>query len=127
MSSPGKSSEKAPEVAAEELPQRPGFERDTIAAIATPAGVGGVGIVRLSGTKVTDIAGSLCGDTHLRERFAHYREFLDSNGDVIDDGLAIRFTAPRSFTGEDCLELQCHGGRYVLARLLQRCLELGAR
>ena len=127
MSSPGKSSEKAPEVAAEELPQRPGVERDTIAAIATPAGVGGVGIIRLSGTKVTDIAGSLCGDTHLRERFAHYREFLDGNGDVIDDGLAIRFTAPRSFTGEDCLELQCHGGRYVLARLLQRCLELGAR
>ena len=99
---------------------------DTIAAISTPAGVGGIGVVRLSGTQCRPIASALAGAVP-RPRKAQYQTFKDADGRPIDQGIALYFPAPRSYTGEDVLELQCHGGPVVLNMLLGRVLELGAR
>ena len=95
---------------------------ETIAAIATAPGRGAVGIVRVSGRDIGAIVKALCGRT-LKAREANYLPFLASNGDAIDRGLAVYFPAPHSFTGEDVLELQAHGGPIVLQLLLARCLE----
>jgi len=102
-------------------------DHDTIAAVATPSGTGGIGVIRLSGTRAIEIARRISSGQTLRERTAHYTQFLDETGSVIDDGLVIVFVAPRSFTGQDCVELQGHGGPIVLNQLLRRCLDLGAR
>jgi len=99
---------------------------DTIAAIATPAGRGGVGIVRVSGAGLQAWARPLTG-AGLTPRLARRVRFLDAAGAAIDDGLALFFPAPRSYTGEDVLELHGHGGMVVLRMLLARCVELGAR
>ncbi|MGD0959506.1 MAG: tRNA uridine-5-carboxymethylaminomethyl(34) synthesis GTPase MnmE [Methylomonas sp.] len=99
---------------------------DTIAAIATPPGNGGVGIIRISGPAASDIAGQI-SRKKVKPRQALYRQFLDEDGGVIDSGLLLYFSAPASFTGEDVLELHAHGGRVVLDMLLRRILALGAR
>ncbi|MEZ5477386.1 MAG: tRNA uridine-5-carboxymethylaminomethyl(34) synthesis GTPase MnmE [Thiolinea sp.] len=99
---------------------------DTIAAIATPPGRGGVGIIRLSGTRVPDIARHMLGACPAPRR-AVYGRFLDAAGQPLDDGIALYFPAPHSFTGEAVLELQGHGGPVVLDMVLRRCLQLGAR
>jgi len=99
---------------------------DTIVAIATPAGAGGVGIVRLSGMKARDIAAHIC-NMPLQVRHAHHVRFHDAVGDAIDDGIALYFAAPASFTGEDVVELQAHGSPVVLQQLVARCCALGAR
>lgn len=99
---------------------------DTIAAVATPAGRGGVGIVRVSGPKAREI-GLTITNVVLRPRFATFTDFTDANGQVIDQGLALLFIAPASFTGEDVLELQGHGGPVVMSLLLARVMQLGAR
>jgi len=99
---------------------------DTIAAIATPPGNGGVGIVRVSGSLVPDIARQLLNKA-LPPRYASYSSFIDAKGVVIDSGIALYFPAPNSFTGEDILELQGHGGSVVLNMLLRQVLALGAR
>ena len=99
---------------------------DTIAAVATPPGQGGVGIVRLSGPDVPGIAKQLLG--HLPSpRHAELHNFLDADNDLIDNGLVLYFAAPASFTGEHVLELQGHGGPVVMDLLLARVLALGAR
>ena len=98
----------------------------TIAAIATPAGRGGVGIVRISGPASRRIAESLLGEVPPA-RVATLRPFADAAGEPIDAGLALYFPAPHSLTGEDVLELHGHGGPVVLDVLLRRVLELGAR
>jgi tRNA modification GTPase len=100
-------------------------DQDTIAAVATAPGRGGIGIVRLSGKNALAIAQELSGKT-LRPRFAHFSRF-HLNDELIDEGLAIYFPAPHSFTGEDVVELQVHGGPLVLRLLLEACLTLGAR
>ena len=99
---------------------------DTIAAVATPAGRGGVGIVRVSGPRSADIALSILGK-HPEPRFAEYRPFKNTAGQIIDIGLALFFVSPKSFTGEDVLELHGHGGSVVMDMLLQEVLSLGAR
>jgi len=99
---------------------------DTIAAIATAAGRGGIGIVRVSGPACREIAGSLLGEVPPA-RVATLRPFADAAGEPIDEGLALYFPAPHSLTGEDVLELHGHGGAVVLDVLLRRVLELGAR
>jgi len=99
---------------------------DTICAIATPPGVGGVGIIRISGPLCRSIADQLLGIS-LQTRHAHFARFKDEHGQTIDSGIALLFTAPASFTGEDILELQGHGGSQVLQMLMSRILELGAR
>lgn len=100
--------------------------RETIAAVATAQGRGGVGIVRVSGPQAARIAQAIAG-RQLKPRHAHYGPFRDAAGDTLDEGLALYFPGPNSFTGEDVLELQGHGGPVVLDLLLRRCLELGAR
>jgi len=99
---------------------------DTIAAIATAHGRAGIGVVRVSGRSLGDFATALMGVVPPARR-ATRAVFRDAHGAVIDDGLALYFPAPRSYTGEDVLELQGHGGPLVLAMLLRRCFELGAR
>ena len=98
----------------------------TIAAVATAPGRGGVGVVRVSGKNLLPMAQALCGKMPL-PRVATYADFKDVNGEAIDNGLLLFFAAPASFTGEDVIELQGHGGPVVMEMLLNRCLELGAR
>ncbi|MBO1924909.1 tRNA uridine-5-carboxymethylaminomethyl(34) synthesis GTPase MnmE [Thiomicrorhabdus sp. 6S3-12] len=99
---------------------------DTIAAVATAPGRGGVGIVRVSGNKAKSIAEAVLGKIP-EPRYAHYGPFYGAQGEVLDRGIALYFPNPNSFTGEDVLELQGHGGPVVLQWLLERVVELGAR
>jgi len=97
---------------------------DPIVAVATASGRGAVGIVRVSGTSLASLVAAICGRA-LTPRQATYTPFLDRAGAAIDHGLAIYFPAPNSYTGEDVVELQAHGGPVVLQLLLARCLEAG--
>ena len=101
-------------------------ETETICAIATPPGVGGVGVIRTSGPLSTSIAKEILG-TIPQARRAHFARFRDDQGQAIDSGIALLFIAPASFTGEDVLELQGHGGPQILQMLMSRVMELGAR
>ncbi len=98
---------------------------DPIVAVATAAGRGAVGIVRASGRDLEPLIQGLCGRA-LQPRHATYLPFLDADSQAVDHGLAIHFPAPHSYTGEDVLELQAHGGPVVLQLLLARCLQAGA-
>jgi len=98
---------------------------DPIVAIATASGRGAVGIVRVSGARLAPLVDALCGRP-LKPREATYLPFRDADGEPVDHGLAIHFPSPHSFTGEDVLELQAHGGTVVLQLLLARCLEAAA-
>jgi tRNA modification GTPase len=98
---------------------------DPIAAIATAPGRGAVGIVRVSGPALDALIQAICGRA-LKPREATYLAFRDADGGAIDQGLALHFPAPHSYTGEDVLELQAHGGPVVLQLLLARCLQAGA-
>ncbi len=99
---------------------------DIIAAPATPPGRGAVAVVRASGPDLSRLIEGLAGRP-LEPRRAHYLAFRDGDGDIIDRGLALFFPAPRSYTGEDVLELHCHGSPAVVESLLQRLFQLGAR
>lgn len=101
-------------------------DTDTICAIATPSGRSGVGIVRVSGPLCQDIARSVLSFVP-RKRHAHFCNFLDRDGELIDQGITLYFPAPHSFTGEDVLELQGHGGIHVLDCLIREISALGAR
>lgn len=98
---------------------------DPIVAIATASGRGAVGIVRVSGARLAPLVDAICGRA-LKPREATYLPFRDADGEPVDHGLAIHFPSPNSFTGEDVLELQAHGGAVVLQLLLARCLEAAA-
>jgi tRNA modification GTPase len=100
--------------------------RDTIAALATPPGRGGIGVIRVSGPLAAKIARGILGEVP-RPRRAVIRPFHDADGQTLDQGLALYFAAPASFTGEDVLELHGHGGPVVMDMLLARTLQLGAR
>ncbi|GHC56176.1 tRNA modification GTPase MnmE [Alcaligenes pakistanensis] len=95
-----------------------------IVAIATAPGRGGIGVIRVSGTELATLIQILFGRT-LQARHAHFLPFKDKHGEAIDEGIALFFKGPHSYTGEDVLELQGHGGPAVLRRLLDRCLEAG--
>ncbi len=99
---------------------------DTIAAIATASGAGGIGVVRVSGALSRDIATHILGHCPA-PRHAAYLDFKQVNGDLIDRGIAIFYPNPHSYTGEDVLELQAHGGTALMQILLQCCITLGAR
>jgi tRNA modification GTPase len=99
---------------------------DTIAAVASPAGRGAVGVIRVSGPRVPQIAAGILGALPA-PRQARFSSFLDAQGKSLDEGIALYFPAPRSYTGEDVLEIQGHGGALVVDMLLQRLLELGCR
>jgi len=99
---------------------------DTIAAISTGSGKAGIGVVRISGPLAQQISRLITG-ADLTPRQAHYLPFFDQSGQALDEGIALLFKAPHSFTGEDILELQGHGGAVILDMLLTRVLGLGAR
>lgn len=99
---------------------------DTIAAIATAPGAGGIGVVRVSGPLAASIAAQILGHCPP-PRHAAYLSFLQADGVLIDRGIAIYFPNPHSYTGEDVLELQAHGGTALMQILLARCIECGAR
>ncbi|MGB0465941.1 MAG: tRNA uridine-5-carboxymethylaminomethyl(34) synthesis GTPase MnmE [Pontibacterium sp.] len=102
------------------------IDQDTIAAQATPPGRGGVGIIRVSGKHTLDIAKAMLG-FEPKARYAHYGAFIDADGYELDQGIALYFPGPNSFTGEDVLELQGHGGPVIMDFILRRVTELGAR
>ncbi|WP_320824353.1 tRNA uridine-5-carboxymethylaminomethyl(34) synthesis GTPase MnmE [Reinekea sp.] len=99
---------------------------ETIAAVATPPGRGGVGIIRISGRKACDLAKRLL-QIVPKPRYAHYGPFYDEQQQVIDSGIALFFPGPHSFTGEDVLELQGHGGPVILELLLEQLVRQGCR
>jgi tRNA modification GTPase len=99
---------------------------DTIAAIATAHGAGGIGVVRVSGPHSAEIARQILGQCP-KPRYAAYLPFRQAGGELIDHGIAIYFQAPHSYTGEDVLELQAHGGTALMQMLLQQCIAAGAR
>lgn len=103
------------------------FDSSPIAAIATAPGRGGIGVVRVSGKNISSVIEALCATKSVEQqpRHATFTNFVNADGSVIDQGLAIYFKAPHSYTGEDVLELQGHGGPVVLQMLLTRCLEAG--
>jgi tRNA modification GTPase len=101
------------------------YDSSPIAAIATAPGRGGIGVVRLSGKNLAPVMQAVCGTTQLQPRHATYLPFRDADGSAIDQGIAMYFKAPHSYTGEDVLELQGHGGPVVMQMLLARCLEAG--
>ncbi len=102
------------------------LDDDTICAIATPPGRGGIGIVRISGSETESIVKKLTGSVP-ESRVAEFSRFLDDDGNVLDEGILLLFRAPNSFTGETVAELQGHGGPQVLNAVLRRVLALGAR
>lgn len=105
-----------------------GGAADTISAIATPHGRGGIGIIRLSGSKAADIALKLCQrDKPFTPRFTHFHHWYDARGETIDHGLTIYFAGSNSYTGEDTVELQAHGSPMLLKSLFERTLALGCR
>ena len=97
----------------------------TIAAISTAAGAGGIGVIRISGPLALKIGKKISGG-ELLPRIANFKSFKDLNGSLIDQGLILFFPAPNSFTGEDIIELQCHGGRIVTQSILNFCIKNGA-
>ncbi|GAA0559254.1 tRNA uridine-5-carboxymethylaminomethyl(34) synthesis GTPase MnmE [Halomonas salifodinae] len=101
------------------------YPQDTIAALATPPGRGGVGIIRVSGPLSAPLAEAILGHCP-RPRYAYYGPFRGATGQL-DEGIALYFPGPHSFTGEDVLELQGHGGPVIMDLLLERCVQLGAR
>lgn len=104
----------------------PPASADTIVAVATPPGRGGVGVVRVSGPLAVDLCKSVCGVLPEPRRAVH-RAFVDGDGRTLDEGLVLRFAAPASYTGEDVVEFQGHGSPPALSALVQRCVALGAR
>jgi tRNA modification GTPase len=102
------------------------FPQETIAAIATPAGKGGIGVIRVSGEKVTMIIQRVLGRL-IDARKAYFLPFFEQDGSILDSGLALYFKAPKSFTGEDVLELHAHGSPVVLDLLMHRIISLGVR
>ncbi len=99
--------------------------QETIAALATPTGHGGIGVIRISGPLVPEIAHALLGQLP-QPRYATLSNFVDSEDQLLDQGIALYFPAPHSFTGEDVLEIQGHGGAIVMDILLKALLKLGA-
>jgi tRNA modification GTPase len=102
-------------------------DKDPIVAIATPPGRGGIGIVRVSGANLAPVVDAVLGEkgAALAPRHATFARFVDADGREIDEGIALLFPAPHSYTGEDVLELHGHGGPVVMRMLLARCLEAG--
>jgi tRNA modification GTPase len=103
------------------------IDSDTIAAIATAAGRGGIGVIRISGPKASEIALSATRLKELKPASALFSEFISSENQVIDHGYLLYFAAPASFTGEDVVEIQAHGSPVLLDLILKRVIELGAR
>ena len=101
------------------------MDKDTIVALATPQGSGGIGIIRLSGNKSKNIAEKITKNPNLKPRYAQLIQF--NNDNLQDNAILIYFVAPNSYTGEDVVEFQCHGGRYVTDKVIDLCLNNGAR
>ncbi|MGE5195866.1 MAG: tRNA uridine-5-carboxymethylaminomethyl(34) synthesis GTPase MnmE [Anaerolineae bacterium] len=108
---------------------RPYQAKETIAAIATPPGEGGIAVIRISGSEALAVAEKLFSGPVRRYQThtAHFGKIIDSNGQTIDEGLLLVMLAPKSYTGEDTIELHCHGGSLVTRKVLDRALEAGAR
>ncbi|NIN35328.1 MAG: tRNA uridine-5-carboxymethylaminomethyl(34) synthesis GTPase MnmE, partial [Gammaproteobacteria bacterium] len=100
------------------------MRRDTIAAIATPSGRGGIGVIRVSGPDSLEIARAI-SNKEPEPRIAHYRKFHNPEGMEIDNGILIYYPGPHSYTGEDVIELQGHGGPVVLGMLIKAVCSLG--
>ena len=99
---------------------------DTIVAVATPNGRGGIGIVRLSGSKAIQVASKVVRVELPKSRTTNYTDFFDSKGNKIDTGLVVFFKAPNSYTGENVIEMHMHGNPIILGEMVRACCELDA-
>ena len=106
------------------------FSRDTIVAVSTPPGTGGIAVIRVSGPEAVDIVGSVWRGVPMKNcesHTAHLGKIVDENGEVLDEVVATLFLAPNSYTGEDIIELSCHGSRWIQREIVNLLIRSGAR
>ena len=103
------------------------YEKDSIVALATPRGIGAIAVVRVSGQSLSSLFTKLTGVKKIKERYAYYRKIFSSSGEVLDNSLILFFNGPSSFTGEDIIEISCHGGEVVPKKIINQLIEYGCR
>ena len=94
------------------------YEKDSIVALATPRGIGAIAVIRVSGDSLSDLFFKLTNIKKIKPRYAYYKDILSSSGDVLDHSLVVFFRGPSSFTGEDVIEISCHGGEVVSKKII---------
>ena len=103
------------------------YEKDSIVALATPRGIGAIAVIRVSGDSLSDLFLKLTNIKKIKPRYAYYKDILSSSGDVLDHSLVVFFRGPSSFTGEDVIEISCHGGEVVSKKIIDQIISYGCR
>ena len=103
------------------------YEKDSIVALATPRGIGAIAVIRVSGDSLSDLFFKLTNIKKIKPRYAYYKDILSSSGDVLDHSLVVFFKGPSSFTGEDVIEISCHGGEVVSKKIINQIVSYGSR
>ena len=103
------------------------YEKDSIVALATPRGIGAIAVIRVSGDSLSDLFFKLTNIKKIKPRYAYYKDILSSSGDVLDHSLVVFFRGPSSFTGEDVIEISCHGGEVVSKKIIDQIISYGCR
>ena len=103
------------------------YEKDSIVALATPRGIGAIAVIRVSGDSLSDLFFKLTNIKKIKPRYAYYKDILSSSGDVLDHSLVVFFRGPSSFTGEDVIEISCHGGEVVSKKIIDQIVSYGCR
>ena len=100
------------------------YEKDSIVALATPRGIGAIAVIRVSGDSLSDLFFKLTNIKKIKPRYAYYKDILSSSGDVLDHSLVVFFRGPSSFTGEDVIEISCHGGEVVSKKIIDQIMAI---
>ena len=103
------------------------YEKDSIVALATPRGIGAIAVIRVSGDSLSDLFFKLTNIKKIKPRYAYYKDILSSSGDVLDHSLVVFFRGPSSFTGEDVIEISCHGGEVISKKIIDQIISYGCR
>tara|TARA_B100000902_G_scaffold297431_1_gene284532 strand:+ start:172 stop:1491 length:1320 start_codon:yes stop_codon:yes gene_type:complete len=103
------------------------YEKDSIVALATPRGIGALAVIRVSGASLSSLFTKLTSVKNIKQRYAYYKQILSSSGEVLDNSLIIFFKGPSSFTGEDVIEISCHGGEVVSKKIINQLVDYGCR
>ena len=103
------------------------YEKDSIVALATPRGIGALAVIRVSGASLSYLFTKLTNVKNIKQRYAYYRQIFSSSGEVLDNSLIIFFKGPSSFTGEDVVEISCHGGEVVSKKIIHQLIDYGCR
>ena len=103
------------------------YEKDSIVALATPRGIGALAVIRVSGASLSSLFTKLTSVKNIKQRYAYYKKIFSSSGEVLDNSLIIFFKGPSSFTGEDVIEISCHGGEVVSKKIIHQLIDYGCR